>query len=100
MRRYYFCFALIALLSSCISFTISAQTVVIKGVVKEDFRVKEGKISVYLPDDIRPGDMISGTVLAESSGRNEKEKKSVVSVSWLSFSKYKNEIKINLSMVD
>ncbi|MFI5134052.1 MAG: hypothetical protein ACHQEB_06935 [Chitinophagales bacterium] len=53
----------------------SAQTVVLKGLVTEEIKTKEGKVTVYLPDDIRPGDIISGTVVAEPDGKNEKEKR-------------------------
>ncbi len=48
----------------------TAQT----GLVQKEFTVKEGKIIVSLPDDMRQGDIISGTVIAEPSGNNEKEK--------------------------
>ncbi|MDQ6652848.1 MAG: hypothetical protein M3Y84_08895, partial [Acidobacteriota bacterium] len=34
-----------------------------------------GDIKVSLPDDIRPGDTISGTVIPEPKGKNPKEKK-------------------------
>ncbi len=59
---------------SCFLTLASAQTVTLKGVVRDEFPVKEGKIIVYLPNDIRTGDVISGTVVAEPSGNNEKEK--------------------------
>lgn len=51
-----------------------SQTVTLKGIVVEEFKVKEGKIKVYLPDDIRNGETISGTVVTEPSGSSMKEK--------------------------
>ena len=56
------------------NFRASSQSMEINGVVKEEIKLKEGKIIVYLPDDIRAGDVISGTAVAEPTGRNEKEK--------------------------
>jgi hypothetical protein len=61
--------------------TSLAQSATITGVVfdKEQtqttFTVPKGKITVYLPDDMRVGDMISGTVTATPSGKDEKEQK-------------------------
>lgn len=46
--------------------TISSQ----KGLTTANFTTKFGTIKVYLPDDIRPGDHISGTIIAEPSGKN------------------------------
>lgn len=37
------------------------------------FARPEGTVRVYLPADIRPGDTISGTVISEAAGKNEKE---------------------------
>jgi hypothetical protein len=50
--------------------TISSQ----KGLTTIIFPVKQGKITVYLPDDIRPGDHISGSIVLEPSGKTEKQK--------------------------
>lgn len=50
-----------------------AQTANISGVVSTDIPVKEGKVTVILPSDIRPGDMISGTVTADPNGSSEKQ---------------------------
>lgn len=46
--------------------TISSQ----KGLTTIVFNVTQGVVKVYLPDDIRPGDIISGTVRAEPAGKN------------------------------
>jgi len=57
-----------------------AQKVSVSGTVYENGRVKkkfltpEGSISIILPDDMRSGDQITGTVIYEPAGRNEKEK--------------------------
>lgn len=51
-----------------------AQTVTSqKGLTTAVFTLQQGKIIVYLPDDIRPGDHISGRVVAEPFGKNEKQ---------------------------
>lgn len=49
--------------------TISSQ----KGLTTAVFNLPAGAIKVYLPDDIRPGETISGTVSAEPSGKNAKQ---------------------------
>ena len=46
-----------------------------KGLTTAVFQTQYGKIKVYLPDDIRPGDMISGTILTEPKGNNTKQTK-------------------------
>lgn len=46
--------------------TVSSQ----KGLTTIVFNVTQGAVKVYLPDDIRPGDIISGTVSAEPAGKN------------------------------
>jgi hypothetical protein len=38
------------------------------------FTVNPGKIKVYLPDDMRAGDTISGTVVADPKGQTEEER--------------------------
>ena len=50
--------------------SISSQ----KGLTTAVFNLPQGLIKLYLPDDIRPGDIISGTVLAEPNGTTDKEK--------------------------
>lgn len=51
--------------------TISSQ----KGLTTAVFNLQPGTITVYLPDDIRPGDHISGTVFTSPTGKNEKQVK-------------------------
>lgn len=46
-----------------------------KGLTTAEFILSEGKIKIYLPEDIRQGDHISGTVVMEAAGNTEKEKK-------------------------
>ncbi|MBK7377011.1 MAG: hypothetical protein IPJ02_16125 [Chitinophagaceae bacterium] len=49
--------------------TISTQ----KGLTTASFNLPEGTITVYLPDDIRAGDLVSGTVLAVAGGKNARQ---------------------------
>jgi len=49
--------------------TITSQ----KGLTTAIFNLPQGMIKVYLPDDIRPGDRISGSLIAEPAGKNEKQ---------------------------
>lgn len=49
--------------------TISSQ----KGLTTAVFPTQYGNVKVYLPDDIRPGDLISGTVIAEPKGNNARQ---------------------------
>lgn len=49
--------------------TISSQ----KGLTTAIFDLPEGTITVYLPDDIRAGDLVSGTVLAMAGGKNARQ---------------------------
>jgi hypothetical protein len=41
------------------------------GVIGHRIDTRAGRITIYLPDDIRAGDTISGTILAEPSGNTE-----------------------------
>lgn len=50
--------------------TISSQ----KGLTTAIFTHSKGKIIIYLPYDIRPGDLISGTIVAEPFGDHAKQK--------------------------
>jgi len=58
-----------------------AQTVSVTGnvyeknTVKKSFKTPHGTITAILPDDIAAGDVISGTVLYEPGGTNQKKKK-------------------------
>ena len=49
--------------------TISSQ----KGLTTANFFTQNGNIKIYLPDDIRPGDVISGRIVAIPSGKNAKQ---------------------------
>lgn len=49
--------------------TISSQ----KGLTTVLFNLKEGTIKVYMPDDMRPGDIISGSIVAEPVGKHAKQ---------------------------
>lgn len=44
------------------------------GLVVTTFATPQGRITVYLPDDIAAGDTISGTVVAEPQGANDQER--------------------------
>lgn len=44
------------------------------GLTVVTFTVNPGTIKVYLPDDMRAGDTISGTVIAEPNGQTEEER--------------------------
>jgi hypothetical protein len=44
-----------------------------KGLTTAVFSTSQGKITVYLPDDIRAGDTITGTMMAEPTGKNAKQ---------------------------
>jgi hypothetical protein len=69
--------SLFLLLSASITW---AQTVTITGKVYENnmvkipFQVPEGKITVYLPDDMVPGGTVMGTVSMVPEGKNEKSR--------------------------
>jgi hypothetical protein len=58
-----------ACINSGFAQTVSSQ----KGLTTAVFNLPAGIIKVYLPDDIRPGDMISGSVLAAPFGKNAKQ---------------------------
>ncbi len=54
---------------------IWAQTITQqKGLTTLVFPTQHGSVKIYLPGDIRAGDVISGTVVAEPSGNNERQK--------------------------
>ncbi len=53
---------------------IWAQTITSeKGLTTAEFRLPQGVIKVFLPDDIRQGDVISGTVRVTAEGRNARQ---------------------------
>lgn len=47
----------------------------LSGIVTQDLETRAGVVRVVLPDDIRAGDTISGTVTAEPAGRTEEERR-------------------------
>jgi hypothetical protein len=49
--------------------TITSQ----KGLITAIFSTQYGSVKIYLPDDIRPGETISGTIMAEPTGKNPKQ---------------------------
>jgi len=59
---------------------VLAQSATVTGVVYEQeqakitFETPKGKKTVYLPDDMRSGDIITGRVVDEPAGANEKQK--------------------------
>ena len=50
--------------------TISTQ----KGLTTAEFNLPRGKIKIYLPDDIRTGDIISGRIVTEPAGKSPKQR--------------------------
>lgn len=63
------------LLVSSMGFVEPIESEVRSGLRVTTFAAPQGKIRVYLPDDIAAGDTISGTVFAEPSGKTEEERK-------------------------
>src|SRR5688500_5588560 len=69
------------LLLLVISFSATAQvTKTITGTVshergqkKLNFETPNGKVKIYLPDDMAAGDVITGTIVPEPAGKNQKE---------------------------
>ena len=53
---------------------VQAQKSSAKKYIQEDFHLNEGTLSVFLPSDLRAGDVISGTVVVWPDGNNEKQK--------------------------
>ena len=59
---------------------VSAQVVTDhKGLKTVEFSYPQGKIKLYLPDDWRSGDIISGSVKIEPEGKNDKQKEKALS---------------------
>lgn len=76
MRKTNFFFAVFSLFLLVPASITRAQTISSqKGLTTAVFTTPQGVIKVYLPDDIRPGDQISGTVIAEPNGNNARETK-------------------------
>ena len=49
-----------------------------KGMTTVQFNVSQTAITVYLPSDIRPGDIISGSIKADPSGKNIKQQRTAM----------------------
>lgn len=64
-----FCLLLILSVSVTRAQTISSQ----KGLTTAIFPTQYGDVKVYVPDDVRSGDVISGTVIAEPKGNNARQ---------------------------
>jgi hypothetical protein len=74
MRKFHLLSAVLSLFLLVPASIIWAQTISSqKGLTTASFQTSVGNLKIYLPDDIRPGDMISGTISAEPSGKNEKQ---------------------------
>lgn len=70
MRKSYLLSLFLILLASITrAQTISSQ----KGLTTAVFPTQYGDVKVLLPDDIMPGDIISGTVIAEPKGNNARQ---------------------------
>ncbi len=52
--------------------TAQVETEVRQGLRQTTFTTENGKVSVYLPDILKKGDQISGTVIAEPDGKNSR----------------------------
>lgn len=72
--------------------TVSSQ----KGLTTVVFNLQQGIIRVYLPDDIRPGENISGRIVAEPVGKNAKQRRSnLAELNHFSISIYNKTIPID-----
>ncbi|MGQ0740669.1 MAG: hypothetical protein ACT4OJ_16595 [Bacteroidota bacterium] len=80
MRKFRLFSAVLSLFLLVPASIIWAQTVSIsghvyeKGTIKNNFNTPQGKISVILPDVMAPGDVITGTVIYDPAGEDEKKK--------------------------
>ncbi|MBI5857445.1 MAG: hypothetical protein HZB42_07320 [Sphingobacteriales bacterium] len=74
MKWRFFYYALLSLFMLSPASITRAQTITSqKGLTTAVFPTQHGNVKVYLPDDIRAGDMISGTVIAEPNGNNSRQ---------------------------
>ncbi len=71
MKRFYLLHTVFFLFSFFTGYTQTVSTQ--KGLTTAVFNLPEGIIRVWLPNDIRPGETISGTIAAEPFGRNTKQ---------------------------
>ncbi len=65
---------LLLLFSTQYAFTQKVTENNTKGLKTIEFETPNGKIKVFLPETIHAGDIISGSVIAEPKGKNEKQK--------------------------
>ncbi|NOT51056.1 MAG: hypothetical protein HOP10_07240 [Chitinophagaceae bacterium] len=72
MRKYHLFSAVLSLFLLVPASITRAQTISSqKGLTTVNFSTRYGKIKIYLPDDIRPGDAISGTVSCEPDEKHK-----------------------------
>lgn len=65
-----------AILFFCFLSSASAQKISTeKGLTTIEFTTVQGTVKVYLPEDIRPGDRVTGTIATEPAGNTDKEKR-------------------------
>jgi hypothetical protein len=64
---------IIALLCWQMSAVAQVETETKQGLRRTTFTTDRGEVSVYLPNMLRKGDRISGTVMAEPSGKNDRQ---------------------------
>ena len=75
MRKFRHFSAVLSLFLLVPASIIWAQTITQqKGLTTLVFPTQHGTVKIYLPDDIRAGDIISGTVVADPSGNNERQR--------------------------
>ena len=73
MRKYYILSVLSLFLLVPASITWAQTVTSQKGLTTIEFNLPHGTIRVYLPDDIRPGDIISGSFKVDPTGGNAKQ---------------------------
>jgi len=78
MQRFFQTALLKASATTCfLLFIFSAHSQIAKsinGMVVSDLKTPQGSVVVNLPDDMRPGDVITGTVSVNPEGKTDKEK--------------------------
>ena len=74
MRKHYSSIAVLSLFLLVTPSITKAQTISSqKGLNTVVFPTQYGDVKVYVPDDVRSGDVISGTVIAEPKGNNTRQ---------------------------
>jgi hypothetical protein len=72
--RFHCCLAVLVLFLLVPASITRAQNITSQnGLTTVLFEQPAGTIKIYLPDDIRPGDKISGRIITEAAGRNAKQ---------------------------